>query len=65
MKAAKPKNHYTVGINDDVTHQSLPVGPEVNTVRKEPSAASSGALVLTVLLVQTRTPLRSSVTTQT
>ena len=32
MKAAEPKNHYTVGINDDVTHLSLPVGPEVNTV---------------------------------
>ena len=32
MKAEKPMNHYTVGINDDVTHLSLPVGPEVNTV---------------------------------
>ena len=32
MKADEPMNHYTVGINDDVTHLSLPVGPEVNTV---------------------------------
>ena len=32
MNAADPMNHYTVGINDDVTHLSLPVGPEVNTV---------------------------------
>ena len=32
MKAVEPMNHYTVGINDDVTHHSLPVGPEVNTV---------------------------------
>lgn len=32
MKAAEPKNHYTIGINDDVTHLSLPVGPEVNTI---------------------------------
>ncbi len=32
MKASDPMNHYTVGINDDVTRLSLPVGPEVNTV---------------------------------
>ncbi len=32
MKADAPKNHYTIGINDDVTHLSLEVGPEVNTV---------------------------------
>ena len=32
MKADQPKNHFTVGINDDVTHLSLEVGPEVNTV---------------------------------
>ena len=27
--AAEPKNHFTVGINDDVTNLSLPVGDEV------------------------------------
>ena len=27
----KPKNHFTVGINDDVTHTSLPVDPEFDT----------------------------------
>ena len=32
MKEENPKNHYTIGINDDVTHLSLAVGPEVNTV---------------------------------
>lgn len=32
MKNEQPKNHFTVGINDDVTHLSLPVGHEVNTV---------------------------------
>ncbi|MCD8369035.1 MAG: pyruvate:ferredoxin (flavodoxin) oxidoreductase [Clostridiales bacterium] len=32
MKAHEPKNHYTIGICDDVTHLSLAVGPEVNTV---------------------------------
>merc|ERR1719450_1421284 len=29
-----PKNHYTVGINDDVTNSSLPVGPALNTIPK-------------------------------
>ena len=32
MKEENPKNHYTIGINDDVTHLSLETGPEVNTV---------------------------------
>jgi pyruvate-ferredoxin/flavodoxin oxidoreductase len=32
MRAAKPRNHFTVGIEDDVTHTSLEVGPEVDTV---------------------------------
>ena len=27
--AAEPKNHFTVGINDDVTNLSLPVGEEI------------------------------------
>ncbi len=31
MKAGKPKNHFTVGINDDVTHTSLKVGENVDT----------------------------------
>ncbi len=30
MAAAAPKNHFTVGINDDVTHTSLAVDPEFN-----------------------------------
>jgi pyruvate-ferredoxin/flavodoxin oxidoreductase len=28
LAAAKPKNHFTVGINDDVSHTSLPVDPD-------------------------------------
>ena len=32
MKKQDPKNQFTVGINDDVTHTSLPVGESVNTV---------------------------------
>jgi len=31
LAAAKPKNHFTVGINDDVTHTSLPFDPEFST----------------------------------
>ena len=30
MKAAPPKNHFTVGIVDDVTHTSLDVGPSLD-----------------------------------
>lgn len=31
MKADKPKNHFTVGIIDDVTHTSLEVGENIDT----------------------------------
>lgn len=34
MKKEEPKNHFTVGINDDVTFCSLPVGPEVSASPK-------------------------------
>ena len=30
MKLKEPKNHFTVGINDDVTFTSLPIHPEIN-----------------------------------
>ena len=32
MRGAAPKNHFTVGIEDDVTHTSLDVGADINTV---------------------------------
>ena len=32
MTAAEPANHYTIGIDDDVTHRSLTVGSEINIV---------------------------------
>ena len=32
MTAAEPANHYTIGIDDDVTHHSLTVGKEINIV---------------------------------
>jgi pyruvate-ferredoxin/flavodoxin oxidoreductase len=31
MKKASPKNHFTIGINDDVTHTSLEYDPEFST----------------------------------
>ena len=31
LKADQPMDHFTIGINDDVTNLSLPVGPEINT----------------------------------
>ncbi|HUC86354.1 MAG TPA: pyruvate:ferredoxin (flavodoxin) oxidoreductase, partial [Candidatus Acidoferrales bacterium] len=31
LSAAAPKNHFTVGINDDVSHTSLKVNPEFST----------------------------------
>ncbi|MBN1143047.1 MAG: pyruvate:ferredoxin (flavodoxin) oxidoreductase [Bacteroidales bacterium] len=34
MDSASPKMHFTVGIEDDVTHMSLPVKPEVSISRK-------------------------------
>jgi pyruvate-ferredoxin/flavodoxin oxidoreductase len=34
MKSAGPKNHFTVGINDDVTHTSLEVPKDVETSPK-------------------------------
>ncbi|MDZ7738373.1 MAG: pyruvate:ferredoxin (flavodoxin) oxidoreductase [Bacteroidales bacterium] len=30
LKEDKPKNYFTLGINDDVTHTSLPLLPEIN-----------------------------------
>ncbi len=32
LKAAQPKNQFTVGIVDDVTHRSLPLLPEISVV---------------------------------
>ena len=31
LKADEPKNDFTIGIEDDVTFTSLPVGEEINT----------------------------------
>ncbi|MBN1107550.1 MAG: pyruvate:ferredoxin (flavodoxin) oxidoreductase [Bacteroidales bacterium] len=34
MKLQEPKNRFTVGINDDVTHTSLPLLPEIHVAEK-------------------------------
>src|SRR5207344_337217 len=31
LKTVKPKNHFTIGINDDVTNTSIPFDPTFNT----------------------------------
>jgi len=31
LKQAQPKNHFTIGIEDDVTNTSLPVGEQIDT----------------------------------
>ena len=39
-----PKKHFTVGINDDVTNTSLPVGPTINTQDPEVTQAPPEAM---------------------
>ena len=45
MKADSPKNHFTVGIVDDLTDTSLEVGESIDVRLKALCSASSGALV--------------------
>jgi pyruvate-ferredoxin/flavodoxin oxidoreductase len=35
LRAARPRNHFTIGIHDDVTHTSLPWDPEFSTERPD------------------------------
>ncbi|CAG0982054.1 partial pyruvate-ferredoxin/flavodoxin oxidoreductase, partial [Anaerolineae bacterium] len=35
LKKAQPKNHFTIGINDDVTHTSLDYDPDFSTEGKD------------------------------
>jgi pyruvate-ferredoxin/flavodoxin oxidoreductase len=34
MNTSHPANHYTIGITDDVTHKSIPVGQDIDIVPK-------------------------------
>merc|ERR1719330_168919 len=45
LKEQTPKNHFTVGINDDVTHSSLPVGPTINCIDEDTTQAIFFGLV--------------------
>jgi pyruvate-ferredoxin/flavodoxin oxidoreductase len=35
LRAARPRNHFTIGIHDDVTHTSLPWDPDFSTERPD------------------------------
>ncbi|MDR9402508.1 MAG: pyruvate:ferredoxin (flavodoxin) oxidoreductase [Halothece sp. Uz-M2-17] len=39
LSQAQPKNHFTIGINDDLTHTSLPFDPEFSTEAESVSRA--------------------------
>jgi pyruvate-ferredoxin/flavodoxin oxidoreductase len=66
MNGMAPRNHFTVGITDDVTHTSLEVEDRVSTwLPKARSSASSGAWAPTAPWAPTRAPSRSSATTPT
>ncbi len=60
----EPKNHFTVGINDDLTFTSLPVGDEIQVTAPGTVSCKFWGLDPMVLLVQIRIPLRSLVTIQ-
>lgn len=64
METDEPKRRFTIGIVDDVTHLSLDVKEILTQLLLVQALVSSGVLVLTVQLVQIRTPLRLSATTQ-
>ena len=59
------KNHFTVGIEDDVTFTSLPVKERSTPPPRAPSPASSTAWAPTAPWAPTRTPSRSSATIRT
>jgi hypothetical protein len=65
LKADTPKNHFTVGIVDDVTHTSLTVEDGLTWRPKEPSSASSGGWAPTGRWGPTKAPSRSSATIPT
>lgn len=62
LAADAPKKGFTIGIVDDVTHTSLPVGAQSLPAKRTLLPANSGATVLTVQSVPIKTPSRSSAT---
>jgi pyruvate-ferredoxin/flavodoxin oxidoreductase len=65
LSKAKPKNHFTIGIHDDVTHTSLEWDPASALWAATWSAPSSTASVPTVPLGPTKTPSKLSANTAT
>jgi Pyruvate/2-oxoacid:ferredoxin oxidoreductase gamma subunit len=65
LKRAKPKNHFTVGINDDVSHTSLPVDDEFSTEPDKVVRAMFYGSARTARWARTRIPSRSSARTRT
>ena len=61
LRAAEPKNRFTVGIVDDVTFTSLPVGEEISLAKRVRSRRCSSVWVPTVRWAPTRTRSRLSV----
>jgi len=66
LAQGKPRNHFTVGINDDVTHTSLPFDPAFSTEGEDTTRAvffglgadgTVGAVRNTVKIVGENTPL--------
>ena len=65
LAADEPKDHFTLGIVDDVTGLSLPRRTALIPLPQERSHANSGVSAATEPSAQTRTPSRSSATTPT
>ena len=62
MDAADKKNHFAVGIEDDVTGNSLDCSEKIDASPEGCIRSSSSASAPTVLLAPTRTPSKLSVT---
>lgn len=65
MKAATPKNHFTVGIVDDVTHTSLEVGPSLDVTPRGTVQCKFWGLGPTARSAPIKAPSRSSATAPT
>ena len=65
LDAAKPKNHFTVGIKDDVTNTSLEVDDSFDVPTKDSTRRCSTASAPTAPSARTRTRSRSSATRPT
>jgi len=68
LKLDKPKNHFNVGIHDDVTHSHLDIGPAINCLHPETTQAiffglgsdgTVGANKAAAAIIGERTPMYS------